>query len=123
MSKNAAGKSTPRMQGLDEGKIYMEKSHTLWKMDEHDPSSSMIYLIKLVSFQNVKLPTGIERDTNCGILMVIPNYVPSNGPMDPIFTMSSSWLCLAKQDRSGGTVREDLLRYVERGDFIDRSGV
>ena len=43
--------------------------------------------------------------------------------MDPIFTMSSSWLCLAKQDRSGGTVREDLLRYVERGDFIDRSGV
>ena len=79
MSKNAAGKSTPRMQGLDEGKIYMEKSHTLWKMDEHDPSSSMSYLIKLVSFQNVKLPTGIERDTNCGILMVIPNYVPSNG--------------------------------------------
>lgn len=30
---------------------------------------------------------------------------------------------LFPEDRSGGTVREDLLRYVERGDFIDRSGI
>ena len=66
------------MQELDEGKIYTEKSHTLWKMDEHGPSSSMSYLLKLVSFQNVKLPTGISRYELHGH-MVIPNHVPSNG--------------------------------------------